>query len=108
MNRRQLFVDFALHTDHDVAFKKELITHMLRDLQELKHALDHSMELCDMSHYRSICHKVNSTITLLADEEFKNIVQEIKVSSEHRDLVMQFNDVYSQLVKSLEMERDQN
>lgn len=105
MYTRQLFVDFALHADDDLAFKDDLIRHMILNLQELRQALELSLKHSDISYFQKACHKVNTTIRLLADEEFKNVVDGIKGGNDNPDMVSQFNNIYSQLVQSLEAER---
>ncbi|HWA35681.1 MAG TPA: hypothetical protein VG737_16175 [Cyclobacteriaceae bacterium] len=104
MSNRQLFVDFELHADDDLGFKKELIGLMINNLQELKEALEISLRLADMSYYKKACHKVSSTIALLADNEFNEIVQEIKVNSSDPN-VERFTTIHAELVKSLEQEQ---
>ena len=105
MDVRQLFVNFALYADDDLTFKNELIGHMIKDLNDLKQSLDLSIQSSEISHFRTACHKVNSTITMLADEEFKNVIEGIKASKESPELVTKFNNIHSQLVQSLQAAR---
>src|SRR4051812_40145020 len=100
--KRPLSVDFALHTDDDADFKKELIDLMIDNIKELRQALSQSRILLDITPYKKACHKVNSTIGILADPEFSMVVDEIKTSVDNGEKVGLFNSLCSQLIESLE------
>jgi hypothetical protein len=108
MTRRPLFIDFNLYTDGDPVFKSELIGMMIANLLELQQALDLSLKRRELSLYHTASHKINSTLNILADQEFITIVKEIKTHSEDEENVVRFNDLCSQIIASLETERGGN
>jgi hypothetical protein len=104
MVTRLLHVDFDLHADDDLGFKNELIGLMIVNLHELRHALELSLQQMDMSYFRKACHKVSSTMSLLADSEFNEIVEALKKDSGDLN-IKRFNAIQAQLVQSLELEK---
>ena len=103
MNHRQLFIDFDLYTEDDPDFKKELIELMLRDVLELQQSLQLAVEANDVSMYRNACHKMNSTLTILDDQELLSLVGEIKKDLQNSELTGSFNRICSEIVNSLKM-----
>jgi hypothetical protein len=103
MNTRQLFIDFDLYTHDDPDFKSELIGLMLKDVLELQSSLYRAAELNDISIYKSSCHKVNSTLTILDDQEFISVVGEIKQDIKNSEKTSLFHRLCSEIVNSLKM-----
>jgi hypothetical protein len=103
MNHRQLFIDFELYAENDPDFKKELIELMLKDVLELQQTLKLAVELNDVSMYRNSCHKMNSTLTILDDQELLSVIGEIKKDIQNSELTGFFNKICSEIVNSLKM-----
>ncbi|HTF21566.1 MAG TPA: hypothetical protein VK658_25985 [Chryseolinea sp.] len=80
-SRRILFIDFSLYTDDDDPnFKQELIQLMTDNLKELHEAYRHTIEQNDPGHFVKACHKVTTTLIMLADQEFTDFVETLKTA----------------------------
>ena len=105
MINRPLFIDFSLYAHDDPDFKQELIALMVKDLQELQSSLQLSMQLNEISLYRKACHKMNSTLNILGDKEFLDIVEEIKLDNTPGEKVAFFTRMCTEIINSLELDR---
>jgi hypothetical protein len=99
---RPLFADFQVHTDGDSDFKQELIRLFIGNLAELKQNLD--QVAFDHIGFRDICHKVNSTIYILADKEFIRAVTSVKENGNDQGKRALLNSICLQIIESLEAE----
>jgi hypothetical protein len=73
--KRPLFIDFDSYTDSDQSFKGELIDHMVENLLELVTAYHSSIDQKDPTLFLSVCHKVKTTLVMLADKELDAAVE---------------------------------
>jgi hypothetical protein len=99
--QRPLFADFQIHTDGDPDFKKELIGLMIDNLLELSQSFQFSMTAGDFTSFRMAGHKMNSTLGILADDEFLTIVDEIKKNGADEKKALLFNSLCAQIIDSL-------
>jgi hypothetical protein len=102
-NARPLFIDFELHTDGDVEFKKELISLMIDDIWELYHAQRNGTET-----FLKICHKIKATLEILNDKDLNEVITQLRnpaISTQQQEETLQlFNSLCEALVKSLQRE----
>jgi len=103
-NNRPLHVNFELYTDNDSEFKKELIELMINDLKELQLALNIATTSHNLEIYRSTCHKIVGTLSMLNDEEFSDIIEALKIQESGEDKIMLFNKVSGDIINSLTYE----
>jgi PAS domain S-box-containing protein len=73
-----------MYTEGNLDFKKELIGHLMKNIQELQGALEVSVAQKDPTHFQIAAHKCRTTLTMLGDHELLNIVEEVKESLEHQ------------------------
>ncbi len=69
-----------MYTEGNMDFKRELIGHLIRNLDELKTALRSSIESGDPSLFNTAAHKCRTTLTMLGDQELLKVVDEVKGS----------------------------
>lgn len=101
MIKRALFIDFDLYADNDPDFKNELIQLMVDNLHELQQAYHDSVEQHNTEGFKKICHKVKTTLCMLADREFYAVVEELKNSGVDQDRVSFFNQLISEITAGL-------
>lgn len=101
MINRALFIDFDLYAENDLDFKMELIELMVENLHELQQACCYSIEQNNPEHFGRACHKVKTTLSMLADTEYDAIVEELKNSSVDQGRVSFFNKLTVEIITSL-------
>ncbi len=107
---RRVGVDFDLYTEGDPDFKREFISLMLKNLEELKVALETSVENEDPEVYTKTAHKVRTTVFILGDNELTSLIDELKKYIEAKDfskvLARQeaFNKLWLRVKEGLEEE----
>lgn len=74
---RPLSIDFNMYTDGDPDFKRELISHLIGNVQELKLALP-DIDPMTSTHFIKVLHKMRATVAMLNDREFTETLEEIK------------------------------
>src|SRR5688572_262671 len=79
---RRLYIDFAFYTEGDQVYKKELVLLLIDNLIELRRSLTESMQQHNPGIFLEAFHKATVTLSVLADKEFNEIIEELK-----RDLV---------------------
>lgn len=105
---RPLFVDFELYAEGDAEFKKELITHMISNLAELKQELQVAISQNDLKIFRVACHKYHTTVSMLADPGLDAAIESIKEGISGPDAeekIERFNFLCMVITKSLEKEQ---
>jgi hypothetical protein len=102
--KRPLLTDFETHAGDDAGFKNELIILMIANVLELKRAVDLSIGAFDELRFAAVCHKVNTTMFLLNDEEFSGMVDAIRRSGQHTEKLTLFDSLCSQVIASLQAE----
>lgn len=76
--RKPLAIDFDLHTDGDDEFKRELVTLMIDNIEELQESLKQSTKQNSIQLFRDCCHKITPTINILDDKQFTEAIESIK------------------------------
>ncbi|NOT75352.1 MAG: hypothetical protein HOP08_10510 [Cyclobacteriaceae bacterium] len=107
MVHRPLYIDFSLYAHGDPDFKKELIKMMVSDLMELQQSLQLSFRFNEISFYKRVCNKINSTLNMLDDREFIDIVEEIKSDNSNEEKAASFNRLCVEIVNSLEANQNE-
>ena len=109
--KRPLSIDFTFYTDGDSVFKKELITLMIENIRELLYAQRQAEYQNDFSLFLKACHKVNSTLNILNDNELRTVVNQMIAAAEARDAweplqIALLHRLCDEIVKSLEQEKN--
>jgi CheY-like chemotaxis protein len=85
-DRRDIFIDFDLYTDGDLDFKKELTSLIIHNIHELQEAI----LVDDKEFFLSVTHKVKTTLVMLDDAEFSQLMDRfeglITGHGSHREL----------------------
>ncbi|HEY0743703.1 MAG TPA: PAS domain S-box protein [Chryseosolibacter sp.] len=71
-------INLDLYTEGDPEFKRELAGLLIKNIEELKMALQHSIETGDAESFGAACHKVKTTIGMLGDSDYSSTVEELK------------------------------
>lgn len=89
-----------MYTEGNMDFKRELIGHLIRNLEELKTALRSSIETGDPSLFNTAAHKCRTTLTMLGDQELLKVVDEVRASLNQPEgkLSSIVNDRFARLV----------
>jgi response regulator RpfG family c-di-GMP phosphodiesterase len=79
-----------LYSEGDYEFKRELATLLIKNIEELVHSLEESIQQKDPGSYGRTVHKVKTTLTMLGDHEFTDRVNDIlnKLDNNHRSDAM--------------------
>jgi PAS domain S-box-containing protein len=91
-----------LYTEGNLDFKKELIGHLMKNIEELKSALKTSVVSRDSIAFQTAAHKCRTTLTMLGDHELLTVVDEVKVALEREHngaLSVILDQKFSKLVK---------
>jgi len=109
--KRPLSIDFTLYTDGDSVFKKELITLMIENIRELLSAQRQAEYQHDLSLFLKVCHKVNSTLDILNDNELRTIIHQMSGAAETSDAwkplhIALLHKLCNEIVKNLEQEKN--
>lgn len=67
-----------IYTEGDPDFKRELASHLVKNIQELEEALDESLLTNNPECFGKAVHKVKTTVGMLGDQEFTRIIDELK------------------------------
>jgi CheY-like chemotaxis protein/HPt (histidine-containing phosphotransfer) domain-containing protein len=81
--QRAISDSLDMYTEGNLDFKKELIGHLMKNIEELKSALDTTMTSKDSSPFHNAAHKCRTTLTMLGDHELLKVVDEVKLALEH-------------------------
>ena len=79
---KELYIDFDRYTDGDADFKRELITLIVADLQELHRCIVNAFKLNDPAILHKGCHKAGTTLEMVNDPELKILIAELKEKME--------------------------
>jgi hypothetical protein len=101
---RTLFIDFDAYTDGDAEFKAELIVLMIDNLMELQETLQRAVKNNDNKLYHGVCHKIKATIEMLADPEFSQAVEALKVSLADAEKVVLLLSISTDIMEGLRRE----
>jgi CheY-like chemotaxis protein len=101
---RPLNINFELYTENDSEFKKELIELMINDLKELQFSLNLATTSHNLEIYRSTCHKIVGTLTMLNDNEFSDVTEVLKTQDSGGDKIIIFNKLTADIINSLKHE----
>lgn len=67
-----------MYTEGNLDFKKELIGHLMKNIEELKLSLEASLNTKDSTAFHAAAHKCRTTLTMLGDHELLKVVDEVK------------------------------
>ncbi|MEI9920580.1 MAG: PAS domain S-box protein [Bacteroidota bacterium] len=99
-----------MYTEGNLDFKKELIGHLMRNIEELKTALNASTNQKDPQPFQAAAHKCKTTLTMLGDHELLKVVDEVKQALEHGQsspiLDQKFNKLVKETIEGLSEELD--
>jgi CheY-like chemotaxis protein len=108
---RPLKINLHLYADSDIDFKIELVELMVSNLRELQYASYKAYYDGDPRYYATISHKVKSVLILLNDQEFMDVIDDLKSAfgNEEKLAVLQekinkFNYLSECIIKTLERE----
>lgn len=108
---RKLYMDFDLYTEGDTVFKKELLTLMIKNIQDFQKALADVFVHKTPEIFLRAAHKVKVSISMLNDQELSETLKMIERdivanrSLEHsHGLYSDFNNICDGIVTSLETE----
>lgn len=73
-----------VYTEGNMDFKKELIGHLMKNIDELRSSLQASVDQQDPTHFQAAAHKCRTTLTMLGDHELLDVVEEVKQALEHQ------------------------
>ncbi len=71
-------INFDLYTQGDLAFKRELATLLIRNIEELRDGLSISLEEKNEKPFAHACHKIKTTLTMLGDQEFYELIEQLR------------------------------
>ena len=72
-----------MYTEGNLDFKKELIGHLIKNIEELKSSLESSLKSKDPEPFYAAAHKCRTTLTMLGDIELLRVVDEVKDALQH-------------------------
>lgn len=106
---RPLNIDFDQHTEGDIAFKRELITLLVKNVREFVQALADSISKNDHQIFAEACHKSKITLYMLDDDEYNSIVHTLQAhlagklydAPETKSHATRFADLSDDIVASL-------
>jgi PAS domain S-box-containing protein len=105
---RSYSVSLDLYSEGDAEFKRELASLLVKNIQELQSALEEAIENNDAEIFRKASHKVKTTISMLGDHEFSDLVDSIKESLSRQQLShpqrVLFNDLAGKIIAGLQEE----
>jgi len=71
-----------MYTEGNIDFKRQLIGHLMKNIEELKASLEISIKTKDPSTFQAAAHKCKTTLTMLGDHELLKVVDEVKQALE--------------------------
>lgn len=69
-----------VYTEGNIDFKRELINHLMKNIEELKLALEVSSNTKNSTPFHAAAHKCRTTLTMLGDHELLEVVDEVKAA----------------------------
>lgn len=90
-----------MYTEGNLGFKKELIGHLMKNIEELKSSLETSMNSKDAGPFHTAAHKCKTTLTMLGDHELLKVVDEVRHALELQQGVLStiLDQKFAKLVK---------
>lgn len=109
---RKLSIDFELHTDGDPVFKQELIALMVGNLHDLAESVLNARNQNNHQVFLKMVHKVTSTVGMVDDIEFSNIILELKETDINTALYQEKSALLQRLcqaiIRGLQWETENN
>lgn len=84
---RPLFVNFDLYTQGDADYKKELISLLIGNLDELQRALSNVGSQDGLKVLTHVFHKIKVAVSILNDPELTRVLEEVKLNCVGTDAV---------------------
>jgi PAS domain S-box-containing protein len=75
-------VSLDMYTEGNMDFKKELIGHLMKNIEDLKTSLEISVKEKRSDAFQTAAHKCRTTLTMLQDHELLRVVDEVRVALE--------------------------
>lgn len=75
---RPLHIDFDVYTEGDDAFKEELGMAILKNMEEFRQTLPDAIQQGNPQLFLQGCHKVKVSLSMLADQEFDEIIEKLQ------------------------------
>jgi hypothetical protein len=110
---RPLNIKFEIYSENeDNKFKCELVSLMRGSVQELQLAAENAFKQRNPEIFKKAAHKAKSTLILLDDHEFFQVVEAFKENlidfeSRSNDAINKLNELCDSISESLEKEADQ-
>jgi hypothetical protein len=101
---RPLFIDFDLHIDGDMKFKREFIALLIANLRELHQSWKSAIENNEDSLIKLTTHNIKPTLIILNDLELTVIIEELNIKMCNIQTNLLFNKLCTSIIKSLEIE----
>ncbi|MBT1705113.1 PAS domain S-box protein [Chryseosolibacter indicus] len=104
-------INLEQYTEGDEEFKYELAGLIISNIVELDKSLEQSIKTNNADIYRTTCHKVKPTISMLRDQEFTEVIDALKdlINNSSLALLNQKKEIFSvlskRIIQSLEEER---
>jgi response regulator RpfG family c-di-GMP phosphodiesterase len=86
-SRRPLFVNFDLYTQGDADYKKELISLLIDNLDELQRSISNASSQDGLKTLNHVFHKIKIAISILNDPELTRVLEEVKVNCVGTDAI---------------------
>jgi hypothetical protein len=90
----------------DAEFRKKLIELMIDNIIELQRSLCSSFEQKDIAIFLRACHKAKTTLSILDNLAFTNVVGALKAGQAGCEGAALFDNLCDHIIKSLVHERD--
>ena len=100
-SKRPLFINFSFYTDNDADFMQELVEHMIDNLRELQQSYRSSLDQKELTSFLKSCHKVKTTLAMLADNELSNLVEDLQNKATDELAMSSLNKLCSDIIDSL-------
>lgn len=98
---RKLFVDFSLYGANEPHVKREMVRLIIENLDELEGAFHRTIESKDESFFLRICHKIKSTLVILADLELNRVIEDLKDPKAGHDAISYYQKIKAEITHSL-------
>jgi len=105
-NTNLLSINYSLHTDDDVEFKRELILLMISNLLELK------LSISSNEDFKKVSHKIKSTLTVLDCARLNVLIDDLNHisgddASQSAKIIL-LNTLCDDIIKNLEEDATHN
>jgi CheY-like chemotaxis protein len=110
-NLRPLTIKFDAYNDGEVIFKLNILDLMISNIRDLQQALSNALFKKDIKAYKKAAHKVRSTLIILDDREFSQLIDTLTDLFEREDnlqsshhVINKFTQLSESIIRSLDKE----